>query len=221
MNTPYHSALHKALSLTQELDHYEANGSIVFKNDITRNTSPYYSNLRQDTDAIYSELAWQAGYDRFQRRARPSRKSSFQDYLQAINNLIAHYKKPIFFVMGKHMLNALNPPYASPIKLNGREAMLCVWNYSLVFDDGKSIIFLRNDKGYSTDPIVLKWGRLFSTNNGIINYVSDRFNTVGDFSCGYGNLAAAMLKNNKKFICSDINGKCVYYVAKTYMGYKE
>lgn len=50
----------------------------------------------------------------------------------------------------------------------------------------------------------------------LIDIVCSRHEIVLDFCCGYGNLAAKA----KRFICSDINRHCVFYVAETYMGYE-
>lgn len=55
------------------------------------------------------------------------------------------------------------------------------------------------------------------TNYDVIEVLINNYKNVLDFSCGYGN----HLKNFKNFIASDINPKCVYYIAKNLMNYKE
>lgn len=50
----------------------------------------------------------------------------------------------------------------------------------------------------------------------LLDILTVRHGTMLDFSCGYG----SHLHRFNNFICSDINKKCVYYVAKNYMGYE-
>lgn len=49
----------------------------------------------------------------------------------------------------------------------------------------------------------------------LVKFVCETHRTVLDPCCGYGSVAAVA----ERFVCSDINRRCVYYVAKTYMGY--
>ena len=42
-------------------------------------------------------------------------------------------------------------------------------------------------------------------------------NKIYDFSCGCGNLAHGAVQKNKNFVCSDINKKCIFYIAKNIM----
>jgi hypothetical protein len=55
----------------------------------------------------------------------------------------------------------------------------------------------------------------FKNNSEAIEFISKKFNTVLDFNCGYGN---AISKFNN-FIASDVNKKCIYYIAKNFMNY--
>jgi len=138
-------------------------------------------------DFLYSEPAWRHGYDKFQNRAGV-KESTHKLYLTKIRNIIGELNKPTFIVGGKHMIKTLSPNDYIEIKFNGFDAILMFWN---------------------TDVISVK------TNIELLEILSKKYNTICDFSCGYG----FYLKLFKKFICSDVNKKCVYFIAKTYMGY--
>ncbi len=193
MKAPYHSALHPALDVQGELDYYEASGSVVFCHDLTRGVQPLY----QRADAIYSEPAWKDGYALFMARAGADTDASYAGYLRylaAIDSAVKKLKVPSYITLGKHMLKYLKPERVQPIRLHGYEALLGAWNVDELPE--------------------------LKTNEDAIAHVAERYGCVLDFSCGYGNLARAMWTRGKRFVCSDINARCVYYVAKTVMGYE-
>jgi hypothetical protein len=194
---PYHSALQDDLDLP-ELSFYESAGSTVFQHDLTAEIPEIFRTV----DVIYSEPAWRAGYEVFQERSKPTTVSTFKVYLEAIKKFIATLNKPTFMIIGKHMLKALMPNDGYyEIMLNKWEAILGLWNIDEV----------------TFDALNMEGGLI--NNNNVIDFVVTRYNIIGDFSCGYGNVAASAVKNGKKFVCSDLNAKCVYYIAKNYMGY--
>lgn len=144
--------------------------------------------LFKNCDCIYSEPAWKSGYEIFKKRANVI-DFGYKDYMNSIEKTIKELNKPTFIVGGKHMLKYLKPDHQIDIRFNGFYALLLQWN---------------------TDLIEVK------NNLKIIEYLSEKFNTVLDFSCGYGQ---HLFKFNN-FIGSDINGKCIYYLAKN-MGLKD
>lgn len=191
--TYYHSALRPELSISGTLERFESNGSIVFQHDLT---SGFHTDFGR-AGAVYSEPAWRAGYASFIKRAGAGSdpgNDGFLRYLAIINNIIRGLGVPAYVIVGRHMLAHLKPDRVQPIYLHG-DAMLATWNVPEA-------------------PLPCQ------TNEEVIQYVAGRYDNVLDFSCGYGNLAQAMLERGKHFICSDINSKCVYYVAKTLMGYE-
>lgn len=139
--------------------------------------------LFYNADCIYIEPAWRAGYEKFLKRAGTT-SCSFNGYLDNIKNTIRKLEKPAFVVAGKHMLKRLDADSVKEIKLHGYSSYLCIYNYDVNYE--------------------------FNTNYDVIKWVSNEFDCVLDFCCGYGNT----LMGFDKFIASDINGKCVYYVAK-------
>jgi SAM-dependent methyltransferase len=189
----YHSALHKELDIRGELDYYEANGSVVFRHDLTSEIPSLFHNA----DAIYSEPAWRDGYAKFIERANAETDSSYLGYLNYLSSIEKTINKltiPAYILMGKHMLKYIHPDQVKPINLHGN-AVLGVWGTDI---PPKS-----------------------NAHDDVLNFVANNYGCVLDFSCGYGNVAKAMTQRHKRFVCSDINPKCVYYVAKTFMGYNE
>lgn len=79
---------------------------------------------------------------------------------------------------------------------------------------------LINIKFNGFDAITMIWNHEkinVSSNLELIEIISKKYNKVLDFSCGYG----FHLKKFRYFVCTDINKKCVYYIAKKYLGYKD
>ena len=188
----YHSALKSDLSLNKEMDFFKSSdGSVVFKHDILDG----YHRLFDGADVIYSEPAWRHGFEKFMQRA--GAKGDFNTYLAAIQGTITELGLPAYVVMGIQMKHRLAPDYSVPIKLHGYKCLLGVWNEPIT-------------KTIMADVI---------TNYDAIDRIVKKHETVLDFCCGYGNTALAAKTHNKKSICSDVNGKCIYYVATEVMGH--
>lgn len=143
-------------------------------------------------DVIYAEPAWRDGYEKFMRRAGAN--GSFKSYLSWISNVILALEIPAYVVMGSHMKKQLAPDITMPIKLHGYKCLLGIWKA----DEIEAI-----------------------TNYDAVNQIAERYSCILDFCCGYGNTAIAAKRHNKRFICSDVNGKCIYYIAKELMGYAD
>lgn len=147
----------------------------------------------KESDCIYSELAWRNGYELFQIRAgNDAKKVTFKQYLLNVENIIEKLQKPTFIIGGKHMLKTLDPPNHSEIKLNGFKAMLMMWN---------------------TDSISAPTVEI------LLSCLRDYYNFKKplDFCAGYGE----HLSKFKSFIGCDINKKCIYFMAKNYLGYND
>lgn len=111
------------------------------------------------------------------------------EYLKAIQDYAESTDKPVFIIGGKHMTKIIKPHHTVE---------------DVKLHGYKSLLFIWNH-----EPIEAK------DNKEVIEYLSKKFNCVLDFSCGYGNAA----KEFKNFVCADVNKKCIYYIAKTLMGY--
>ncbi len=180
----YHSALSQELDVKKELDRFTDGNSIVFAHDINKGITKDFL----DCDCVYSELAWNKGYESFQKRAGKEDFLSYKDYLLNIQKILIDLNKPSYIIGGKHMLKTINPHHYSTIILNGFEAVLMVWNTGII---------------------------LSKNTNELLKELSFKYNKVLDFCVGYGN----HLSMFKSFVASDINKKCVYFVAKSQLGY--
>lgn len=190
MNLPYHSALKDDLKIDGELDYYESGSSVVLYHDLTTGIHPAF----RFADVIYSEPSWKDGYEKFQDRAGSSGDKSYYGffaYLSSIKGVIQELKIPTYLIIGKHMQRRLNPDHTMNIMLHTYKSVLGVWN---------------------AEPIEVK------TNQDVLKFISEKYSCAIDFSCGYGNVAVAMLKQNKQFVCSDVNKRCIYYIATKIMG---
>ena len=183
----YHSALTPELKNLQEVDFYKIKNSIAFYYNITDHFGlpKEYNNC----DVLYTELAWMKGLNNFNKRANI--KSHYNKYILSINNIIRTNKIPIIIVTGINDSKKLLPPnMCLYTKLNGAKAMANVYNfkYNIKYD--------------------------YNDTNIIIKNLSKKFNCVGDFCCGYGNTGNIFYKNNKDFIMSDYNKKCIGFIKK-------
>jgi hypothetical protein len=183
----YHSALKADLKINQELEYYEADGSIALQHNIE--DGPHH--VFAQADVIYAEPAWRDGYDKFMHRAGAT--GDFKAYLAAISNAILELDVPAYIVMGSHMKKQLAPDLTIPIKLHGYRCLLGIWK---------------------ADAIEAR------TNYDAVNRMAEEYSCILDFCCGYGNTAFAAKSHGKRFVCSDVNGKCIYYIAKELMGYE-
>lgn len=188
----YHSALKKIkdLPITKELHHYQKNGNLVF----THNLLNGYNDKFVTAKTIYSEPSWKQGFQTFMNKTK--NKGDYKEYLQNIKMIIQKLNIPTYLIIGKHMKTTLQPQKTMPIKLHNYPSLLATWN--------------------TTNNIP----KTLENNQQIINYITQNHNHILDFNAGYGNLAKHCKKNNKKFICSDINPHCIYYIAKKYMEMK-
>lgn len=192
----YHSAMKEEYDSNFELLMYKKNGNLVCCQDITKPFTPTLMTALTNVDLVYSEPAWQRGYKTFLKRAG-SKDSTFNEYLEGINNVIAMFEGyPIVLVLGKHMLRKIKPQKAIPLKkgLNGGDCVLGLWNIDI-------------PKVKDTEEL--------------LHYLAKEYNCVYDFSAGYGNTAEIFMEYGKNFICSDFNKKCVFQMAKAYMGYAQ
>ena len=191
MSKIYHSALQEPIDCDTEIIQAEFNGDIVFRNDITTGLSKKYEKC----DVLYSEPSWMQGYNKFINRAGKE-KSNYNQYLSSISEIVESCGKPIWIVLGAHAYSRITKPErVLNMKLHGYSTTVLGWN---------------DYNEYA-----------FTDNYDFINELAKIYNCVGDFCCGYGNTGEIFKNNGKSFVMSDINGKCVYQVARRLFGYED
>lgn len=184
----YHSSLREDLKDLKELDFYSSDSGTVF----CHNLEDGMTDMFRLCDAIYSEPSWVYGYKIFGARAGKN-DGIYKKYLAGMKSVLDELKKPAFIVMGKQAVKVLNPDWVKEIQFIGG-------NHKI---------------GESAMLMVFNHEAIDAENtHDVQRFVCDRFNTILDFNCGYGSIC----QGAKRFICSDINRKCVYYVANKYLG---
>jgi hypothetical protein len=181
-NLFYHSALFDPQKEYEPIKRYCYGESLAFQHDILNGLPKVYD----ECDIIYTEPAWQQGFYKFKKRRQDSGFGSFKQYMQSHHDFVSRSLLPIVIIGGKHHLKYLPSPdiILKDIKL--------LHGY-------KSLIFLYR----------LEFKSIHRTTSSILAELSQRFDKVGDFNCGYGNTGIAFVKAGKKFIMSDADPKCI------------
>ena len=185
----YHSALKsiKYFESLEETNYFKIKDSVAFHHDVINSDS--LPKEYDNCDVLYSEPSWSGGIEKFDTRANT--KTTYDSYANAINNIIEKKNIPIFLIVGvKDSKKLIKPDECHETKIHNAPARLNVYNW--------------NYKGS------------LKNNYSIINHLSNYFNCVGDFSCGYGNTGEIFLRNNKSFVMSDYNKKCIGYIKKNF-----
>lgn len=136
----------------------------------------------KNCDVFYTDVAWPSGIKAFEKSA--GLPIDYKHYVESIANHARWTDKPFFVVGGKLIKNKLKAQYERPIELNGDDAVLYSWNSQL-------------------------WAH---TAVDLLELLSTKFENIGDFCCGLGRSGQIFHKNGKRFVMSDINGKCIRYL---------
>jgi hypothetical protein len=183
----YHSGLKGwKLEDAPPLAEYKIRDSIAFRHDIM---DPY-PEIYNECDFIYGEPPWIHGAKVFDKRAGISGRK-FTDLTARISELVETLTMPIALTAGAWGLKML-PKADAVVKtsVKGSPLSFC-WIFYYRMD-------ALEDKGL-----------------GIIDQVVSNYNVVGDWFCGYGNLAMEAYKQNKRFIVSDYVPECIGYIGRT------
>lgn len=186
MKEIYHSALKAEQYTEKDIVRMSMNGNTVFVHDITEGLPEEFDVC----DILYSEPSWLDGYVKFLERAEKPFSSTYGVYIQSLWKIIERRKTPVVLLTGKHAIGSL-PPYDSTtrVKLHGYMTDYYAW--------GLDISRVRPKNGYE-----------------LIGWLSERYGCVGDFCCGYGNTGRIFQERGKHWVMSDINAKCVTYIAR-------
>ena len=140
----------------------------------------------QRCDVFYTDPPWQSGYDEFAARAG----TLVPPYAEFMRALVAAIPNgvPAVFVTGRHADRYFPNHYLRfPVRLNEHAAVAYAYGLDLT--------------GCATAEDI---GRKLAAN----------YNRVGDPCCGYGNAARWFVQAGKRFVVSDINPRCIGYIAK-------
>lgn len=140
----------------------------------------------QACDVFYTDPPWRSGNVRFFDRAgvKPRPHESLMRELVAA----VPDDAPAVFVIGKHADSHFGESFARyPVRLNEHDAV--------AYSRGVDL------SGCATAEEV---GRL----------LAGRYARVGDPCCGYGNTAKWFVQAGKQYVVSDINPRCIGYIAE-------
>lgn len=137
-------------------------------------------------DVLYADLPWADGYEEFNRRAGKLNALPYEKWLYRLNSTLALSGKPWVVSGGARALRGLGCEWVTRFQLNGSTAAM--------MGAGLPQIGPR-------DQIA------------ILRHLAVRYRCVGDFCCGYGRTARVFAAAGKTFVASDLNPKCIGYVA--------
>ena len=185
---PYNSALkaHPAeIKRRETLESVELFSNLrgtVFFHDMSVPFKESEMTVINGADCIYSHLAYPAGMKAFADRADYEQKGTHNQYLQAVKTLIDELRKPTFIVCSEKAANKLRPHKTRQIRLYKTMEVLACW------------------EDYADEK--------HKTADEVSTYLSRRYNSVYDFSCGYGR----SIREFDSIIGSDIDKKCLGYI---------
>jgi hypothetical protein len=168
---------------------YESRYGIAFAHDVTR------APLPGEYDAcgvFYCDPPWRSGYAAFAARAN----AVAVDYRRFMGALVAAIPlhKPAVFVTGKHADKLIPADFSrTPVRLNEHAA--------IAYSRG----FLPPKAAKTADDI----GRV----------LAEEYRCGGDPCCGYGNTAKWFAQVGKRYVVSDINPRCIGYIAQQERGW--
>ncbi len=187
----YYSFRNDYKNTNNELFYYKHNSNIIFKHDLTAGIPKIYNKC----DLLYTEPSWLVGYKIFCKRANMVPYGDYKKYISMLSNL-TYGKKTIVMIIGKSAIKNMNQNYSKiRVKMNNYWETAYGWNIDLSkYNESKSFEFIKQ--------------------------LSNDYNNVGDFCCGFGNTGRIFKENGKNFIMSDISGEVVYKTAIELMDYE-
>ena len=188
----YHSSLAGYKQNTSHISTYfKSDLCTVFQHDIcVQDTLP--SEFLK-CDILYVEIPWKKGFDVFNERAEIKDKRTYHLFLNHLSKLILNTGTPIIILGGKESNKLLPEPASQQILINSHLNT----NYP----------FIANI--YHLDSIPN-----FSATEELFDWMSEKFNCIGDFMCGYGTTGREFIKKGKTCVLSDYNKYCVGYISE-------
>lgn len=187
----YHS-VHLEAEPAQPREAWADGRSMAFRHEIRKGPLP---KAFADCDVLYADLPWRSGHSRYLDRAEvPSScpgVNAWQRFMGGVAASITAWQKPAVLVTGIHARRYLPPAgqeLAVRMPVAGRQA---------------AIAYIYN-AGFTPD---------WDGTDGLVDYLAARFGRVGDFCAGYGWAPRAFTRVGGTFVASDINPRCIGYIA--------
>jgi hypothetical protein len=186
--TAYHGA-HMQPVDAPAVQRWEGSGCLAFVHDLMA-----ASQLPGEyivCDVLVTDLPWQKGYETFNERAGVDDGRTYGTFMARISEIVESTSVPLWLITGKHALAKLPQPDAALfMQLNEDDAI------AVGYRPGTEV-----ERSYGVAPEFL-------------HALSQHYDVVGDFCCGYGRTARVFLRAGKRAVVSDFNPQCIGYVAE-------
>jgi hypothetical protein len=182
----YHTALASGkIEQALPIDTFHYGKSVAFRHDIFDD----YPDIYDTCDIIYFDPPWREGAKVFDARVGiPNR--TFSQLTKRLSELILQTKTPVILSCGQWGKRDLpTPSWSMRADLKGTV--------------GKCYLF-----GYRANKPELQ------NDLSLMTYLALRYNRLGNWFCGYGNIAFEAIKHGKTFVISDYNAECIGYIAE-------
>lgn len=193
----YHSAHKPPLGGIQPVTRFDTTGAYAgrltaFVHDASSGLLP---SAYDGCDFLAADLPWQRGFDEFSSRAGlPDR--THEDFMAGVACIVLSTDVPLYLITGKHALRYLpQPDTVKPMRLNQDRAVAIGYR-----PGGEAFA----DYGDSRE---------------FLHAAAQRYDRAGDFCCGYGRTGRFFLRAGKSAVLSDVNPRCIGYVAGAARGW--
>jgi len=181
----YHSALTQDVKV-EPCNRFEKDGNIAFVHDLWHGIADEFKLC----SVLYTEIPWQAGLKKFDKRANIGQERHYADFLHKVGLWVTQLHKPTVIVLGKQSIKYLPiPDFTYTTEINKAPAIANVY--------GTRLTNITDE--YS-----------------IIQQLLQAHHSIGDFCCGYGRVAKIAKEMGKNFVMSDYNPKCIGYIQQEY-----
>lgn len=182
----YHG-VHKPTVDAPRRQRWSGGSSLAFVHDLIGGSLP---PAYDGCDVFYTDLPWQKGFGVFNERAGIDDGRTYRGFMAAVSGIIAGISQPVYLVTGRHAFSLLpEPARVLDTRLNEDAAVIVAYN------------------------VVLPARKRFGEARELLWSLAAQHERVGDFCCGYGSAARAFRRQGKTFVVSDVNPRCIGYIA--------
>ncbi len=189
-----HSAKSDPLDLAP-LELFEGRNGRSFVHDASRGLP----HDMMSVSLIYAELPWIGGWEEFNRRAVVGSEVTYKAFAKTIEASIVASGVPAVLLVGAASARLFDAPKSFAVRLNYAYSSICsvlCINFNSAHDD---MIGVASTARYSAD---------------LLARLAESFASVGDFACGYGNSGRIFANAGRRYVMSDINGRCIRHISQ-------
>ncbi len=196
MARPYHSAVNgRGCDVDCEpIDEYAADGNLAFAHDVMVGWDRRFGGA----GVIYCEPAWRHGFVKFMAKAGVEVPSKlYRQYLGNVRAIVRRAGCPAYVLMGKSMIRQMSPDAVVDVYMPVHGG----WAFYGLYGGASRNVHKKTT--LQAERFICEKAQ----------------GPVLDFCCGYGHIAEQCMEHGKNWILSDVNPKCIGYIARRFMGY--